>query len=166
MCVGEQMIRAEITVRRYDRSSCLICQDEGWHSASFIHCWWKYEQDLRHLALAQKRESKAKKSSKWQMTRNPFSFLTLLQPHLLHHSHKYFPCRAVGRLTGDRGQRDKQEDVRRCEEDIVAFLVLIANIQDQLTLLRFMDRLPESILCRRLHWDARSWALLECLSWL
>lgn len=71
MHVGQQMVRAEITVRRYNRSSCLICQDEGWHSASFIHCQWKYERDLRHLVLAQK--GKAKKSSKWQMTRNPFS---------------------------------------------------------------------------------------------
>lgn len=75
MYVGEQMIRAEITVRRYDRSSCLICQDEGWHSASFIHCWWKYEGDLRHLAPAQKKEKQSKKKApndKWHVILSHF----------------------------------------------------------------------------------------------
>lgn len=152
------MIRAEITVRRYDRSSCLICQDEGWHSASFIHCWWKYEH--------KKGKAKQKKSSKWQMTRNPFSFLTLLQPHLLNHSHKCFSSTAVGRLSRDREQHDEQEDTCRCKEDVFAFLILIPNIQYHRILLRVMDRLPENILYCRLHWNARSWALLECMSWL
>lgn len=69
------MIRAEITVRRYDGSSCLVCQDEGWHSASFIHCWWKYERDLRHLALAQKKgKAKQKKAlnDKWHVILSHF----------------------------------------------------------------------------------------------
>lgn len=33
MHVGQQMFRGEITVRRSNRSSCPICQSEGWHSA-------------------------------------------------------------------------------------------------------------------------------------
>lgn len=165
MCVGEQMIRAEITVRRYDRSSCLICQDEGWHSASFIHCWWKYERDLRHLALAQKRESRAKKAlnDKWHVILShfwPCCSLTCstTATNIFHGEPSADWLATEGSVTC----RKTCADVRKTSSPSF----LIANIQDQLTFLRFMDRLPESILCRRLHWDARSWELLECMSWL
>lgn len=33
MHAGQQMFRGEITVRRSNRSSCPICQSDGWHSA-------------------------------------------------------------------------------------------------------------------------------------
>lgn len=132
MHVGQQMIRAEITVRRYNRSSCLMCQDEGWRSASFIHCRWKYEGDLRHLVLAQKGKGKTKKAAndKWHVILSYF-----------------WPRRSLGCSTTAANifrwepssdlSRDEQVFVRRRsgrEEDAFAFLLLIANIQWQPTL--------------------------------
>lgn len=90
------------------------------------------ETSVTWSSRKKEKEKQKKKSSQWQMTRNPFSFLTSSPPRLLNHSRKYFPLRAVVWLS-----RDEQVFVRRRsgrEEDAFAFLLLIANIQWQPTL--------------------------------
>lgn len=66
MHVCRQMFRGEITVRRYDRSSCLICQSEGWHSTFSFTA----SENINQTSVIWSPHRKEKhKSCKWQHAR-------------------------------------------------------------------------------------------------